>query len=134
MKKLLPLALVLSSTVGCIFTSHDSVGHWEGTCEIDSMGVAYDFEMNFDIDSDEKKEIEGVLLFDVTGGYAEPQAFDFAGTRKGKDVTFSIDVDQELMPITFSVEAVIKGDTMDGDCVLGVSGIGVRGVLELDRI
>ena len=110
------------------------MGHWEGTCQIDSLGVAYDFEMDFDIDSDEKKEIEGVVWFDVTGGSAEPQEFDLMGTRKGKDVAFSIDVDQDLVPVTFSVEAVIKGDTMDGDCVLGASGIGVRGELELDRI
>ena len=133
MEKLLLLSLAFASG-GCIFSSHDTVGHWEGTCQIDSLGVAYDFEMDFDIDSDEKKEIEGVVWFDVTGGYAEPQEFDLMGTRKGKDVAFSIDVDQDLVPVTFSVEAVIKGDTMDGDCVLGASGIGVRGELELDRI
>ena len=110
-----------------------AVGHWEGTCQIDSQGMTYDFDLDFDIDTDEKGEVAGVALFDITGANADFVESNIEGTHKGKDVAFSVDVVQDLVPVSFKVEAELKGDTLDGDCILGVMGLGIRGDLELDR-
>lgn len=128
------LPLVLS---GCIFGGNDAVGHWEGECNIDSSGTEANYPLTLDIDSDEKKELDGTCVVDLSGGYGMDSEVEITGTRKGKNVEFELMLDDIYsgtdFGLTFRAEAKLKGDDLVGDCFVGAMGFAIRGDMELTR-
>ena len=122
---------------GCIFGGNDTVGHWEGDCFIDSFGTEATYAIVLDIDSEEKKELVGSSLVDLTGGFSDPAPVDMVGTRKGKNVEFELLLDSLYddtdFSLTFRGEAKLKGDDLVGDCFVGAMGFAIRGDLDLVR-
>jgi len=123
--------LFLFLAAGC--GQADVVDVWSGDCAITFDGEQVTYDLEIDIDSDEKGELGGTALFDVTG-LGDLTEIPVDGTRKGKDVEIELVLDDETgLPISLEIAATAKGDEMMGDCVMRTFGIGVSGNLELGR-
>ena len=126
------LCALLFLAAGC--GSAEIVDVWSGDCFISYGGDEIIYAIELDIDSDEKGEVGGTALFDLTG-LGDLSEVGVSGTRKGKDLELELDVADDTLgiPVTLELIAKVKGDEMTGECVLRTFGVGVSGDLTLAR-
>ena len=136
--RLFALAVLFTSLTGCLFGGPDTIGTWVGDCSISSFGYEETFDIELDISSDEKKELEGWAVF-TDHSYGVPFEGVIVGTRKGKDIEMTLDLSEATQyagmdfDISMGVEGKVKGNKIDGACVLTAMGIGTKGDMLLER-
>jgi hypothetical protein len=117
--------LVLAAATGC----NSIVGEWEGECAVQVGNDLYIYEVEMDIESVEKGDINGTgTLYDQDNQRSQGT---LDGTQEGKDLDFDIKFeDGVLQNRNFEIDAEFEGREMNGDCQLG----GQHGLLELERV
>ena len=117
-------SLVLLATVGCGAIS----GEWEGECAVQVGNDLYIYEVELEIESVEKGDINGTgTLYDQDNNRS---IGTLDGNQDGSDVDLDIEFDDgDLQNRSFEIDASVKGREMNGDCQLG----GQHGLLEMEQ-
>jgi len=116
--------LAMLATVGCGAIS----GEWEGECKVQVGNDLYIYEVELEVESVEKGDING------TGTLYDEDNNRSLGTLDGNQEGENIDLDIEfedgvLQNRSFEIDATISGREMNGDCQLG----GQHGLLEMEQ-
>ncbi len=118
-------SVVLIAAVGC----NSIVGEWEGECSVQLGNDLYIYEVELEIESVEKGDINGTgTLFDEDN---QRSMGVLDGNQEAKDLDFDIDFENGVLQNrNFEIDATLDGREMNGDCQLG----GQHGLLELERV
>ena len=116
--------MAVLTTVGCGAIS----GEWEGDCKVQVGNDLYIYEVELEIESVKKGDINGTgTLYDEANNRS---LGTLDGNQEGKEVDFDIEFDDGVLQNrSFEIDATIKGREMDGDCQLG----GQHGLLEMEQ-
>ena len=115
----------LFATMGC----NSVVGDWEGECSVQVGNDLYIYEVELEIESVEKSDINGTgTLYDQDNNRSQGT---LDGNQEGKDLDFDIKFSEGVLQNrNFEIDANYEGREMNGDCQLG----GQHGLLELERV
>lgn len=123
--KIVSLSMLLGFSLAAC-NSIDTVGEWEGECELTTEGYAYDLEFEFDIEDEKGGRIsgEGAYLYQ---GYI----FDgeLSGSRNGTDVEITLEGEYGGYTVKLELEGELDDDDIEGTCRFG----GGRGMFEMER-
>ena len=122
---LISCLLWMSFVTGC----GSIVGSWEGDCEVQVGNDLYTYEVELEIESIEKGDINGTgTLYDEDNNRSQG-TLDGSKERSVLDFDIAFD-DGILRNANFEIDAEVDGREIDGDCILG----GQNGLISLERM
>jgi len=103
-------------------------GTWEGECEVQIGNDLYTYEVELEIESVEKGDINGTgSLIDEDNSRSQGT---LDGSQEGDSVDFDIEFDEGVnRDRSFEIDGEIDGRELTGDCRLG----GQNGLISLER-
>lgn len=104
------------------------VGSWAGECEVQVGNDLYTYEVELEIESVEKGDINGSgTLYDEDNNRSQGT---LDGNKEGSLVDFDIDFDDGILrDRSFEIDGEVDGRELTGDCRLG----GQNGLISLER-
>jgi hypothetical protein len=104
-------------------------GAWEGDCEVQVGNDLYTYEVELEIESIEKGDINGIgTLYDEDNNRSRGT---LDGSKEGSVLDFDIAFDDGVLrDENFEIDAKVDGREIDGDCSLG----GQNGLISLERM
>ena len=105
------------------------VGTWEGKCEVLVGNDVYTYEVEVEVESIEKGDLNGTgTLYDELNNRSQGT---LDGSKEGSLLDFDIEFeDGVLRDRNFEIDGEVDGREIDGDCRLG----GQNGVISLERV
>ena len=108
-------------------SSSEIDGDWEGNCQVDLYGYAYDFGLELGVKTNDDGSLGGrgaLLLY----GYA--YTGDLRGEEDGSAVDLRFDAMSSGYPITVTLEGERSGDEYSGACTV----VGYTGKFRVERV